>query len=60
MFEKHSAFINILTWRAILVCLQIVRESGWRTYIGVPIQDTRGQLVGDFEHFWRNRRPTDR
>lgn len=25
---------------------QVVRESGWKTYVGVPVQDTRGQLSG--------------
>jgi signal transduction histidine kinase len=45
LLEKHSAFI-ITDLESDSRLPQIVRESGWRTYIGMPIQDTRGQLSG--------------
>lgn len=45
LFEKHSSFI-IPDLESDLRVPQIVRESGWCTYIGVPIQDTGGQLLG--------------
>jgi len=45
LFEKHSLFI-IPDLESDSRVPQIVRKRGWRTYIGVPIQDTRGQLSG--------------
>jgi len=45
MFEKHSVFI-IPDLEHDSRIPQKVRKSGWRTYVGVPIQDTRGQMSG--------------
>jgi signal transduction histidine kinase len=45
LFDKHSPFI-IPDLENDFRVPQSVRKSGWRTYIGVPIQDTRGQLLG--------------
>ena len=43
--EQHGTFIIPNLGSAAQVP-PVVRNSGWCTYIGVPIQDTRGQLSG--------------
>jgi signal transduction histidine kinase len=45
VLEGHSSFI-ITDLINDLRVPQVVRQSGWRTYIGEPIQDTRGRLLG--------------
>lgn len=45
LLEKHSPFI-IPDLQGDPRVPHIVQKSGWRTYVGVPIQDTRGKLTG--------------
>jgi signal transduction histidine kinase len=45
LLERHAAVI-IPDLEKDARIPQVVRECGWRTYVGVPIQDTRGQLAG--------------
>ncbi len=45
LLEKHSCF-TIPNLENDARFPQAVRASGWRTYIAVPIQDTRGQMAG--------------
>jgi signal transduction histidine kinase len=45
MFEGHSSLI-ITDLINDLRLPQVICQSGWRTYIGEPIQDTGGRLLG--------------
>jgi signal transduction histidine kinase len=45
MFEGHSSF-TIYDLTVDPRVPPVVRQSGWRTYIGEPIRDTRGGLLG--------------